>query len=658
MFKSAPFFFLWLVGLSGTLSGQQDSIIHAIKNASETEPYTIILNKITDKCGINLTCMMPYLQVLGEIPTDDKVLSIYYNLGSYLFRKGLINDAKTVYLSGMKKAISVDKNHKSLFNFYSSLSNLYYLSKVVMADSAFYYISESEKILESNHLDIENYWKPNYNRYLVYVALKKFDKADEYLEKSYSFLKNSSNRMQKGYVLFTLLEATKSRGSTEHFKKYLDEFITFKKSGNKELDINHLGIMELFTDKAEAQKLLEESLKRVEKAGKPVQTPDARRTALAQIYKEKGEIDKAIDQYLKILNYPGSKGGGIVFRNALYSLYEAYKSKNQPDQAYKWIEKYIALEDSMSNELFKSQIAEYEVKYQTKEKENQLFKQEIEIKNASLQTRTLVALLYGLSLIFFTVAVIYFKNVKFKTQMMVKDQEIREQKIKELENSNKLLSLNSVIEGQETERLRIAKDLHDGLGGLLTTIKAHFSSIQKEIQQLENLNFYNKTNKLIDEACIEVRRIAHDMVPYSIKLNGLTGALEDLKEGIEARGLPCDLDIFNAENVQLSEQTSNMIYRTIQEITTNAVKHANATKLLLQLVFHEKGLNILVEDNGKGFDINTLHNEDGMGIKSVESRVRYLGGKIHYDSTQGHGTTVSIEIPFTNEIMANQNDKI
>ncbi|MBK6565063.1 MAG: hypothetical protein IPG18_07640 [Saprospiraceae bacterium] len=70
-----------------------------------------------------------------------------------------------------------------------------------------------------------------------------------------------------------------------------------------------------------------------------------------------------------------------------------------------------------------------------------------------------------------------------------------------------------------------------------------------------------------------------------------------------------------------------MIYRTIQEITTNAVKHANATKLLLQLVFHEKGLNILVEDNGKGFDINTLHNEDGMGIKSVESRVRYLGGK-------------------------------
>ncbi|MBK6565073.1 MAG: hypothetical protein IPG18_07695 [Saprospiraceae bacterium] len=124
---------------------------------------------------------------------------------------------------------------------------------------------------------------------------------------------------------------------------------------------------------------MEESLKRVEKAGKPVQTPDARRTALAQIYKEKGEIDKAIDQYLKILNYPESKGG-IVFRNALYSLYEAYKSKNQPDQAYKWIEKYIALEDSMSNELFKSQIAEYEVKYQTKEKENQLFKQEIEIK--------------------------------------------------------------------------------------------------------------------------------------------------------------------------------------------------------------------------------------------------------------------------------------
>ena len=175
---------------------------------------------------------------------------------------------------------------------------------------------------------------------------------------------------------------------------------------------------------------------------------------------------------------------------------------------------------------------------------------------------------------------------------------------------------------------------------------------------MENLNIYNKTNKLIDEACIEVRRIAHDMVPYSIKISGLKGALEDLKESVIARGLPCELEIFNGDDLKLNEQHSNMLYRIIQEITTNAVKHANATKLFIQLMCHKEGLNILIEDNGKGFDINHLLKGGGMGLKSIDSRVSYLSGKINYDSSPGHGTTINIEIPLnilTDTITPNQN---
>ncbi len=658
MFKTWTFIILIIIKLTITLTGQQDSVLMSIRNLSADESHMNTVNLITAKCGTDLSCMMPYIRLINDLPVDEKILNVYYFLGNHFYRKGSVNDSKTVYLAGMKKAERLNKNHPALFNYYSSLCNVYNMQKIVQADSALFYIDESEKILKANQMDVENYWKPNYNRNSVYIILRNYEKADEYLAKSYDYLKNSSNRMNKGFVLFTLLEATKKRGTTKQFKKYLDEFLLFKKSGTKQLDINHLGIMELFTDKEEAQIFLEESLRRIEKNEKPDDSADARRIKLAEIYNTKGETDKAIEQYKKVITDPVLKDRGIVFRNAYYSLYEAYKNKNQPEEAYKWIEKYIALEDSMSNETFKNQVAGYEVRYQTKEKENQLYKQELEIKNASLKSRTLLALLAILVIVFITVGYFYFKNVKFKTQMMVKDKEINEQKIRELENYNTLLSLNSVIEGQESERFRIAKDLHDGLGGLLTTIKAHFQTIQKDIQQLEQINFYNKTNKLIDEACIEVRRIAHDMVPYSIKINGLSGALEDLREGIEMRGLPCDLEIFNSENLLLNEQASNMIYRTVQEITTNAVKHAKATKLFIQLVYFHEGLNILIEDNGTGFDLTQTQTGKGIGIKSIESRVRYLGGKIHYDSTSGHGTTVNIEIPFREGMVLSKNDEI
>ena len=627
------------------LIGQLDSLMLAYRDAATPDASASIVNKITEKCGVDMDCIRPFYDALNTLKPDERILNTYYSLGNYFFRKGSILNSKEIYIQGMRKAKALSPTNKTLFSYYSSLSNVYYLSAPVKADSAFYFITESEHILKANNMDLESYWKPNFNRYLVYIALKNFEKADIYLQKSYELIKNSANRMNKGYVLHTLLEATKTRGNMKLFNFYLDEFIRFKKAGNKDLDINHLGIMELFTDKELAKKLLEESLKRTESSDKPSDSADARRRELAQIYTDKGEIDKAIDQYKKIVEDPILKDRGLPLRNAHFGLYEAYKKKNQPKEAYKWIEKYIALEDSMSNAYFKMQVADYEVKYQTKEKENQLIKQELDLKNASFNLRTALGTGIILVLSLIGIGLFYYKNINFRNQMMLKENEIKEQKINELEQKNKLLSLNAVIEGQEAERLRIAQDLHDGLGGLLTTVKAHFQSIEREIHQLENLNIYTKTNKLIDEACIEVRRIAHDMVPYSIKISGLKGALEDLRDSIQARGLPCELEIFNPDLLVLNEQHSNMLYRIIQEVTTNAVKHAEASKLFIQLICHMDGLNVLVEDNGKGFDTNKWLTGSGLGLKSIDSRVNYLGGNINYDSSPGHGTTVNIFLP-------------
>ena len=187
-----------------------------------------------------------------------------------------------------------------------------------------------------------------------------------------------------------------------------------------------------------------------------------------------------------------------------------------------------------------------------------------------------------------------------------------------------------MIEGQESERLRIAQDLHDSLGGLLSTVKSHFSIIQKEIQELEALHITSKTNDLIDEACTEVRRISHNMLPHSLTISGLQGVLEDIKEQLEIEGYKVT---FEMDELQKSQDTTRdvMIYRLLQEIISNMRKHAQATTLFLQILKTDESLNILFEDNGKGFNYEQAITKGGLGLRSINSRIAYLDGIVDWD---------------------------
>ena len=201
-----------------------------------------------------------------------------------------------------------------------------------------------------------------------------------------------------------------------------------------------------------------------------------------------------------------------------------------------------------------------------------------------------------------------------------------------------------MITGQEKERSRIAQDLHDGLGGLMASIKAHLSKIRKEVQLLDGLNIYDKTRLLVNEAADEVRRIAHNMMPASLKHLGLSAAVHDLGVRISDQGLETHVEIYGQE-FKLTDSIQIMIYRIIQELAHNAVKHAFAKELLLQLLFGDDNLSISVEDNGRGFDPNNV--EEGLGLHSTRSRVRYLQGTIEISTNDGKGTAIQIDIPLS-----------
>ena len=203
--------------------------------------------------------------------------------------------------------------------------------------------------------------------------------------------------------------------------------------------------------------------------------------------------------------------------------------------------------------------------------------------------------------------------------------------------------MTSMIEGQEAERIRIAKDLHDGLGALLSTVKVHFSSIQSEIEAIEKMQVYSKAQEMMDLACEEVRRISHNLMPATLRATGLLSALQQIGDQLqEVHGIQTQLEIQGFEG-RIDETKEVFIYRIIQEAANNIIKHAAATKVYIQLFQHAESIQLLIEDNGIGFDRADLNS--GLGLKSMESRVQHLNGTMEVDSRIQVGTSLHINIP-------------
>lgn len=289
-----------------------------------------------------------------------------------------------------------------------------------------------------------------------------------------------------------------------------------------------------------------------------------------------------------------------------------------------------------------TQLLTLERQYETAKKDRQILAQQLQIQQKSSQNRMLVLLVFALSAAGIAVALWLRSRLRYNRRIAAQQAEIQAQRIREMQQEQKLLALDAMLNGQEEERKRIAKDLHDGLGGLLTTIKLHFNVIQEQVRQLEALKVYQRAGEMIDDACDEVRRISHNMMPSALVRFGLVTALNDLAETLRA-SQQLDVSIQAANWHERPDETrETMLFRILQELIHNAVKHAEASKITVHLDSDDQQFSLRVEDNGKGFDPEQARKTSGLGLKSVESRVRYLGGTVQFDSAPGRGTAVTM----------------
>ncbi len=235
--------------------------------------------------------------------------------------------------------------------------------------------------------------------------------------------------------------------------------------------------------------------------------------------------------------------------------------------------------------------------------------------------------------------IIAYQRIKFKQRQ--KDL-VNQRKISMLE----LKSMKSLIEGQEKERNRVAKDLHDGLGANLSTIKLFIESQRDKYDATIQTQFLNPLAKNIDDACLETRNISHDLRPFSLKF-GFNSALGDLVKKTQT-ALPQTEVIFGSygDEPQISEEIALMVYRIVQELLNNAAKYAKATQITLQIFYEPEQFSVHVEDDGQGFDLKLI--KEGNGLGNIRSRIDYLGGQVIWQTAPQQGTAVILSVPLQN----------
>ena len=363
---------------------------------------------------------------------------------------------------------------------------------------------------------------------------------------------------------------------------------------------------------------------------------------IAVIHDSWGNFERALminDTCLQLAKETGSLSNQKTICQNIMSV---YINLGNYKKAFEYQTKYYELNDSIFNIEKTEIIAELTLEYEKEKYQARILALENENlqKDLDLKKRTNQRNLYLFSgsgiIVVFLFFIIYFR------QKVRKDQIIASQKIQQLEEEKRYLAASSIVEGQEDERRRIAAELHDGLGVLLSSAKLYFTSVKDKSP--DSIPIIDKASKLLEKASQDVRRISHNMMPGILAKYGLFEAVANIFDEIE------EIEDLNAEfnllgnQKRFNENKEIMIYRVVQEMVNNSLKHANAKNVFLKM--HIK-LNLLLvdySDDGKGFDVEEKLKLQSFGLNNIISRVKFLGGEVKINSELNKGVEYSFEI--------------
>ncbi|NHF58560.1 hypothetical protein FK220_004375 [Flavobacteriaceae bacterium TP-CH-4] len=368
----------------------------------------------------------------------------------------------------------------------------------------------------------------------------------------------------------------------------------------------------------------------------------------SDIHEKMGNYQKAKDYMLRYLNFYDREHSNSDIVGSYYRLAKQEAGLSNYRKAYEYLQSYIVAFDSMRvGELGKDmQQLEIEYKTATKEKEILALKNEKNEAALALEKRKsqayLMAIIIGALGFLLTMGYLFYRSKLRKAQ---KKERMREAEVALLKQEQQNQIFSAMIEGQEKERKRLAIDLHDGLGGRLSGISLNLSKLDKDEPKEYPKKQLRKMMKDLDDSLTELRGIARNLMPETLVKFGLQAALKDYCSSMTGKDTKVMLQFYGSDKgIDLNQQVT--MYRVIQELINNAIKHAKASEVLVQYIREGNQIDITVEDNGIGMADQKIKEEGGkgMGLSNLQTRVAYLKGDLDFHSEENEGTTVNVHI--------------
>ena len=624
---------------------------------------------------------------------DTAAISAYAGLSNLYYFKGQQDSA--IYYSNLGITLSKANKNYQLTRLLLGAARCYYMKSI--NDSALLLLAEVKPFLEKENTAN----KLMYNNVLasVYLDQSRTDEALQLFIHSANILEQPENQhlKHKLFGAYTNIGQTFLR-EKEYSKaeEYLDKAMKMQEYAENKAQLIQIYhkyfIIYSSTNQLDKAKVVMDSAMAISNVVNNLELKQAVYVNFGRLYELRSEYQKAKDYYLiglkltdtinnnsyrsRILNNLSSVSNSLnqmadaekfaveALRfakeiNSFEDLNYAYGNlklaeihKGNYKQALAFAQLEFAYADSLSSTASKENVRQLEAKYQTEKKEKEIADLTL-IKTANelaLVKRNRLMLIGGLAAVsVFVVLGLLYRNSKQKNLIAQKENNYQQEQIKFLERQQQVVSLQSMVNGQETERTRIAKDLHDGLGGLFSTIKMLFSTLQHEKSYLKSEPLFQKSYDMVNTASEEVRRIAHNMMPEVLIKLGLVQAVQDHCNSINAgKLLEVSMQMYGMDK-RLNASTEIMLFRIIQELLNNIIKHAHASEAIIQFNRDGNRLSVTIEDNGRGFSLQQTDNKTHAGLSSVESRVAYLNGKLSIDSQKEVGTTVMMDFLINEE---------